>query len=498
MEKTLYHDIQARTNGEIYIGVVGPVRTGKSTFIKRFMEVCVLEHMEDTYAKNQAVDELPQSGGGKTIMTTEPKFIPSEAAEVCFSNETKAKIRLIDCVGYMVDGAIGHMEGNQMRMVKTPWTEEEIPFTQAAEIGTKKVIEDHSTVGIVVTTDGSFTGLEKEEYEAALEKTIHQLKEVRKPFLVLLNSERPYSNETKSYADQISKKYQVTVLPGNLAQLKKTDIHEMMNQLLLEFPIHRIHFQLPGWTFLLRETHPFWNTFLQAIREKMQTIDKMQDLNEAFFPSEDSSIWKGIISNRNMADGTIDATIHVQEVYYYGLLSELLGEEVTDELEFFELLTETAQMKQEYEQVRHALESVRQKGYGVVTPTREEITLKKPEIIHQGNKYGVKMLAQSPSIHMIRANIETEIAPIVGTREQAEDLICYIESGKETQNGSGTSKENESVWETNIFGKTVEQMIQDGIQAKIAKIGEDSQIKLQDTMQKIVNETTGGLICIIL
>ena len=485
----LYKDIKHRCGGEIYIGVVGPVRTGKSTFIKRFMDLLVLPFMEDENAKKRAQDELPQSAGGKTITTTEPKFIPKEAAKLNLSGEVEVKVRLIDCVGFMVNGAAGHMENEAERMVKTPWFEQEIPFTQAAEIGTRKVITDHSTIGIVVTTDGSFGELPRESYEAPEEKTVSELKHLHKPFLILLNSAKPYSEETKRLAEELKEKYGVSVLPVNCEQLKKDDIHMIMEQVLYEFPVTMVEFYMPKWVEMLPNTHPMKADIIEKVRQLMNRIDTVQDVMQE--PPELSSeyVKRLKVDQINLADGCIRINLDVDESYYYEMLSELIGEEIASEYQLITKMQELSRMKKEYVKVLHAVESVRQRGYGVVTPERDEITLDKPEVIKHGSKFGIKIKAESPSIHMIRANIETEIAPIVGTEEQAKDLIRYIAD-------AGSS--GEGIWETNIFGKTVEQLVHDGITGKLAMIGEESQVKLQETMQKIVNDSNGGLVCIII
>lgn len=485
----MYKDIQARTAGDIYLGIVGPVRTGKSTFIKRFMDVCVLPNIEKEYEKKQAQDELPQSGTGKTITTTEPKFIPSEAAQIKLGGEIPVRVRLIDCVGYMVDGAAGHMEEDTERLVRTPWYDHEIPFTQAAEIGTYKVICDHSTIGIVVMTDGSFSDIPAENYEPAFEKTTEQLKNLNKPFVVLLNSERPYAEATRQMAEDLEKKYQVTVLPVNCMQLREEDIQNIMEKVLLEFPISNIAFYMPKWVEMLPSEHVVKQCIIAGIREKMPVYNKMKDIYEKPFLLENEYVTKMRVDGVNLADGSVQIGMEIDEACYYQMLTDMLGRTMESEYDLMDYLSESAKMRSEYEKVESAMACVRQKGYGVVTPERSEITLEKPEVIHHGNKFGVKIRAQSPSIHMIRANIETEIAPIVGTKEQAEDLIAYI-----GENEQG----NDGIWETNIFGKTVEQMVQDGISAKVSMIGDESQLKLQDTMQKIVNDTNGGLVCIII
>ncbi len=485
----LYQDIKQRCGGEIYIGVVGPVRTGKSTFIKRFMDLMVLPYMEDENAKERAQDELPQSAGGKMITTTEPKFIPKEAAALKLSGEVEVKVRLIDCVGFMVDGATGHLEEDAERMVKTPWFEQEIPFTQAAEIGTRKVITDHSTIGIVVTTDGSFGELPRKNYAEPEERTVTELKQLQKPFLILLNSSRPYSEETKRLAEEMQEKYGVSVLPVNCEQLKKEDIHQILEQILYEFPISTVEFYMPKWVELLQNTHPMKADIIERVREFVGKMDTIQDLLVENPTLSSDYVRQLKIEQINLADGSIRFRLEVDESYYYEMLSELIGEEVTGEYQLITKMQELSKMKREYSKVLHAMESVRQSGYGVVVPEREEIVLEKPELIRHGSKFGVKIKAQSPSIHMIRANIETEIAPIVGTEAQAEDLIRYITQADDQADG---------IWETNIFGKTVEQLVKDGITGKLSMIGEESQIKLQETMQKIVNDSNGGLVCIII
>lgn len=485
----LYHDIQKRTGGEIYIGVLGPVRTGKSTFIKRFMDVMVLPNIENEHEKTRALDELPQSAGGKTITTTEPKFIPKEAAKISLNGDIDVAVRLIDCVGYMVDGATGHMEENTERMVKTPWFENEIPFTQAAEIGTDKVMNDHSTIGLVVTTDGSFGELPRANYLNAEDKTIMALKQLHKPFIVLLNSQKPYSEEAKKIADEITEKYDVTVLPVNCEQLKKEDINNILENVLYEFPISVMEFYMPKWVEMLPKDNHMKQEMINCIRDIMKEYDTVRDVINAPIQIDNDFITRTKMDSINMSDGTIKILLNVDESYYYDMLSEMIGESITDEYQLMNKLKEFATMKNEYTKVQDAVNMVRMKGYGVVTPEKTEITLNKPELIKHGNKFGVKIKALSPSIHLIRANIETEIAPIVGTEQQADDLIQYINDEDASQDG---------IWETNIFGKTVEQLVNDGITAKVASIGEDSQLKLQDTMQKIVNDSNGGMVCIII
>ncbi|MBQ7775060.1 MAG: stage IV sporulation protein A [Lachnospiraceae bacterium] len=485
----LYHDIQERCKGEIYIGVLGPVRTGKSTFIKRFMDVCVLPFMEDEHAKQRAMDELPQSAGGKTITTTEPKFIPKEAAQIPLTDGIDVKVRLIDCVGYMVEGAAGHMEEDTERMVRTPWFEEEIPFTQAAEIGTDKVMNDHSTIGLVVLTDGSFGEISRANYVPAEEKTIAALKKIHKPFLVLLNSQKPYSEETQKLAEELKQKYGVAVLPVNCAQLKKEDIYHILENVLYEFPISVMEFYMPKWIEMLPDTNKLKQELMGELRQKMTMYSTLRDCMENPMSMESEFVDKVKMDHMNLANGVVRVQLSMDDAYYYEMLSGMLGEQVKDEYQLLAKLKEYAAMKNEYAKVLEAVQDVRLRGYGVVKPTREEILLNEPEVIRHGNKYGVKIKAVSPSVHMIKANIETEIAPIVGTQQQAEDLIKYIGENAKAENG---------IWDTNIFGKTVEQLVNDGIAVKTASIGEECQVKLQDTMQKVVNDSNGGMVCIII
>lgn len=488
-EYDLYNDIQVRCKGEIYIGVVGPVRTGKSTFIKRFMDLMVLPNMAESYEKELVVDELPQSAGGKTITTTEPKFIPKEAAKISFGEGIEAKVRLIDCVGYMVDGASGHMEEERERMVKTPWSSEEIPFTKAAEIGTRKVINDHSTIGIVITCDGSIGDIPRENYIQAEERTIKELKKLRKPFLVLLNTTKPYSEESLSLAEEIRSKFSVAVMPVNCEQLKKEDINQIFENILYEFPLTRMEFYMPKWVEMLSSEHKMKNDIINRVKELMKKYYCIRDVKNNPVTLDGPYIRKCKTDALDMADGCIRIWLDVDDTYYYEMLSEMAGESIENEYQLLSALREMTKMKKEYAKVLNAVSAVRQKGYGVVTPERSEIKLDTPEVIKHGNKFGVKIHAESPSIHMIRANIETEISPIVGSEEQAQDLIRFI---------IDSSKKEDGIWETNIFGKSVEQLINDGITSKITMIGDESQQKLQETMQKIVNDSNGGMVCIII
>lgn len=486
----VYSDIKARTGGEIYIGVVGPVRTGKSTFIKRFMELMVLPEMEDSHARERTRDELPQSSAGKTIMTTEPKFIPKEAAQISLGEGIDVKARLIDCVGFMVEGAAGHIENNTERLVKTPWFEKEIPFTEAAELGTRKVITDHSTIGLVITTDGSFGEIRRPSYLPAEEKTVRELKSLGKPFLILLNSMRPYSEETKALAERMTEQYGVQVIPVNCEQLKAEDIRGILEQILLEFPVTEVDFSIPRWMEILPRDHWLKAAVIQAARDMMKKTVHMRDVPRSFSAEQGDAIRKIRISSMKMDDGSVQAAVEVDDSHYYRILSEYVGLEIGGEYQLMQTLRELASRQREYEKMAAAVSQVRMKGYGVVTPSREEIVLDEPQVVRHGNKYGVKMRAQAPSINLIKAQIETEIAPIVGSEQQAEDLIRYIRENA----GQG----EDGIWNTNIFGKSIAQIVDDGIQAKISQMTEDCQLKLQDTLQKIINDSNGGMICIII
>lgn len=486
----LYKDIKDRTEGEIYIGVVGPVRCGKSTFIKRFMETLVLPTMTDDNKIARAKDELPQSSDGKTIMTTEPKFIPKEAALINLDEETSVKVRLIDCVGYMVDGAVGHIENEKERMVKTPWFDYEIPFTKAAEIGTKKVISDHSTIGIVITGDGSFGEFSRADYALPEEQTIKELKALGKPFIVLLNSSRPYSEECRHQADELMEKYDVSVMCVNCEQLKKEDIHNILLNVLMEFPISELNFYMPKWIEMLDNSHPIKEDVINCIKSKITNLRVMRNVDNSAFDTECPYVTGIKIQNKDMSHGIVSLNVQIDDTYYYNVLSELTGANITNEYELIYTIKELSRMKEDFSKVNNAVDSVKQKGYGVVLPARDEISLDEPEIIKNGTKFGVKIKACAPSIHFIKSNIYTEISPIVGSEEQAEDLIKFIKSsGKENTDG---------IWETNIFGKTIEQIVNEGIRTKIDKLSDETQSKMQDTLQKITNDSKGGVICIII
>lgn len=486
----LYKDIQARTGGEIYIGVVGPVRTGKSTFIKRFMDLLVIPNIVNVHSKERTIDELPQSAAGKTIMTTEPKFIPKEAATIKISDDTEVNVRLIDCVGYMVNGATGHLENDQERLVKTPWYDYDIPFTKAAEIGTRKVINDHSTIGIVVTTDGSFGDLARENYLEAEEKTINELKNLSKPFIVLLNSDKPYSDEAVQLSQDIASKYDTTVLPVNCEQLKQEDVYRIMESVLYEFPVTELDFYIPKWIEMLPNDHWLKREIITVVKNLVNDVSLVKDISGDKFDTSCPYIKQIKIDKKDLSTGNVSLKVDVDDSYYYEILSDLTGAQISGEYQLIQLIKDFSKLKSEYEKVSEAMQSVKYKGYGVVTPSKEEITLDKPEVIKTGSKYGVKIKAEAPSIHMIKANILTEIAPIVGTEDQAKDLQEFINENNEKSEGG--------IWDTNIFGKTIEQIVDDGIRTKIAKLSDDTQSKMQNALQKITNDGNGGVIFIII
>lgn len=488
-EYDVYKDINKRTNGEIYLAVVGPVRTGKSTFIKRFMDLMVIPEIKDENVKERTLDELPQSATGTTIMTTEPKFIPKEAAKIEISPETVVSVRLIDCVGYMVKGATGHVENDVERMVKTPWFDYDIPFTKAAEIGTKKVINEHSTIGVVITTDGSFGDIARENYVEPEERTINQLKNLGKPFIVLLNSQKPFAKETLQLAEEIGQKNDVTVLPINCAQLKREEIHKILETVLYEFPISTISFRIPKWVEMLDEEHYFKKSIVDSIKNIIMGMKKVKDTKELGSMVSDY-IRQSRIDKTDLSTGNIDVNLVMDDNHYYSVLSDLTGTEINNEYNLINALKNYAVLKDDYSKIEEAMTNVNFKGYGVVTPSKEEIMLEEPEIIKNGNKYGIKIKAKAPSIHMIKTEVLTEIAPIVGNEEQAKDLIEYIkENGEKSENG---------IFETNIFGKSIEQIVEEGIRNKLEKLSDETQDKLKNTLEKITNESNGGVICIII
>lgn len=487
----IYRDISERTNGDIYIGVVGPVRTGKSTFIKRFMEALVIPNINNAHNKQRTQDELPQSGDGKMITTTEPKFIPNEAVAIAIGDDFEAKVRMIDCVGYMIPDADGHMYDTHPRMVKTPWFEEEIPFAQAAEIGTQKVITDHSTIGIVITTDGTVTEFERSNYEEAEKRVVSELKSLGKPFVVVYNTKRPYDADTIETVQQLTTSYNVPVVPMNVAQIKIDDIHSLLERVLYEFPLNEIQFVFPKWVEALENNHWLKRQLIESIKELIYPLENIREIKSSLDSFKNVDIIKNVFLDKiHLGDGVVKIDISTTDDLFYRILSETTGMEINGDHELINLIRKLAEIKKEYDKVAYALNEVKQKGYGVVSPIFEELTLEDPEIVRHGNKFAVKLRASAPSYHIIRANIQTEISPIVGTEKQSEELVKYLSSEFEN--------DPTKVWESNIFGKSLYELVNDGLQNKLYHMSEDAQGKLQETLQKIINEGHGGLICIIL
>ncbi len=487
----LYEDIAKRTEGDIYVGVVGPVRTGKSTFIKRFMDLLVIPNIENEYKRERALDELPQSASGRTIMTTEPKFIPNEAIDITMGEHLKLKVRLVDCVGYLVNNAIGYLEDDMPRMVKTPWSDEEIPFEQAAEIGTKKVIEEHSTIGILITTDGSITDIPREDYIEAEERVVRELKNLNKPFIMLLNSENPQDEQTILLAKKLEEKYGISVLPTNCSTLTIEDIHMIFSKILYEFPIERINFNFPKWTNGLEETHWLKQELYKEVKEAFYDIRLLKQIETSVQKVQKTEIIeKTRVEEILLGTGCVNITVELKEELFYQILTEISGVEIHNEGDLFSTMNVLAKSKKEYDKIAYALEEVKAKGYGIVTPSMDELILDEPEMVKQGSRFGVKLKARAPSIHLIKTEVETEVSPIVGSEKQSEELVNYLLSEFET--------DPQKIWESNIFGKSLHELVNEGLQNKLSKMPEDAQMKLQETLERIVNEGSGGLICIIL
>lgn len=486
----IYQNIATRTNGDIYIGVVGPVRTGKSTFIKNFMNAAVLPNIKNEYKKERARDELPQSSNGKMIMTTEPKFVPNEAVEVVL-DDVKFNMRMIDCVGYLVKNALGHVEGNVPRMVNTPWFEKQIPFEEAAEIGTKKVIEEHSTIGILITTDGSVTELSREDYLPAEERVAKELRNQNKPYIIILNTSNPSSESAQKLSRELEQKYDAPVMPINCANLTASDINEIMSKLLYEFPINEIDIELPKWVEELDKNHPLRNDLIKIIREKFSMIKNLRQIKNIGLEMENEEIIDRVkVDAIELGEGKTTANIDIDKKLFYEILSQMSGVSVKEEGDLFSIVTSLSQKKKAYDKIEMALADVNRKGYGIVTPSIEELSLAEPEIVKQGSKFGVKLRAKAPSLHIVRADIETEVSPIVGSEKQSEELVNYLM--KEFED------DPKKIWQSNIFGKSLHELVNEGLQTKLHKMPEDAQCKLQETLEKIINEGSGGLICIIL
>ena len=487
---TIYQEMAKRTANSIYLGVVGPVRTGKSTLIKRFMELQVLPFIENSYRRDRARDELPQSGSGRTIMTAEPKFVPEEAVEIR-TGESAFSLRMIDCVGYMVPGAMGQFEDLSPRMVTTPWFDHAIPMPEAAEIGTRKVITEHATVGIVVTTDGTVTDLPREEYLEAEERVIRELQELGKPFVVVVNSSQPESERCRAIADDIHDRFHVCCLRLNCLEATQTELEEMMRLLLYEFPLVEVAFYLPAWVEALPEDHPIKSGIYQSISSRCGELHHIRQLEECLRQLEDDErLQKVGVRRIDPGTGCAAAELHVHRKLFYETLGQRSGLTVRDDGDLMALLTELSAAKKAYDAVAPALQAARETGYGIVMPGVEELDLADPEIIRQGGRCGLRMKATAPSIHMIRADIETTVSPIVGNEKQSEDMVNYL-----LQEFEGAP---EKLWQSNIFGRSFHAIVSDDLQAKAARMPEDSRKKLREALERIINEGSGGLICIIL
>ena len=488
---SIYQNIATRTAGDIYIGVVGPVRTGKSTFIKRFMETQVIPNIDNVYRKERAKDELPQSGSGRTIMTAEPKFVPEEAVEIALEDGAAFSVRLIDCVGYMVKGAIGSTEDDQPRMVTTPWYDHEIPMTEAAEIGTRKVIAEHSTIGIVITTDGTISEIPREDYLEAEERVIRELQELGKPFIVLLNSAEAHSDRAKAIARDIASRYEVNCVPVNCQELEEEDVTNILKGVLYEFPMQELDLFLPPWVDALPGDHPIKASVYAAIREGTSGLRHIREVDRAVKAmGQCDDISEAKITGIQLGTGVVSAELRLPRELFYRTLSEQSGFDIADDGDLMSLLTRLALVKTEYDKVAGALKDVRETGYGIVVPSIDELELEEPEIVKQGGRYGVKLKASAPSIHMIRADIETAVSPIVGNEKQSEDMVNYLLQEFE----GDTSK----IWQSNIFGRSFHELVSEDLQSKLKRMPEDARKKLQETLERIINEGSGGLICIIL
>lgn len=491
MYSDIYNDISKRTGGDIYIGVVGPVRTGKSTFIKRFMDTLVIPNISDSFVKERALDELPQSAAGRTIMTTEPKFIPEDAIELGMGDNIKMRVRLIDCVGYIVPSSVGYIEEDQPRMVRTPWYDEEIPFNMAAEIGTKKVITEHSTIGLVITTDGSISSIPRDEYEEAEERVINELKELNKPFVVLMNCIEPKSASVISLCASLTEKYSVPVVPVNCLELTEQEISDVLTDVLYEFPVSNVGINFPSWINSLEKDNYLKSSIFTSIRQNAVNITNIRSVS-AFADAlkENEYIESVSVNSLDLSTGMVSIKLYVDNSYFYKVLSENCNVEIKNEKELMSKFSELIQMRHKYERFSKALSEVEETGYGIVKPEMNELSLGEPEIMKQGGRYGVKLKAEAPSIHMIKCNTYTEVAPIVGSESQSQELVLYLLKEFE---------ENPSdIWNTNIFGKSLHELVSEGLNNKLYRMPIDARNKFRETIERVINEGCNGLICIIL
>ncbi len=488
---SIYQDIATRTGGDIYIGVVGPVRTGKSTLIKRFMETLVVPNIESKFSRDRATDELPQASAGRTIMTTEPKFIPEDAAKITLDHGAELNVRMIDCVGYIVPSSLGYIENEQPRMVMTPWFDTAVPFNMAAEVGTQKVINEHSTIGLVVTTDGSFSEIPREEYAEVEERVISELREINKPFVVLLNSLNPDSEQTMALARELSERYSVAVIPVSCAEISEEDIRNILSQILFEFPVKEINLQMPLWINSLPKEHPIKNAVFSAVSDAAGDISKISDIEKAIPAlSNCEFIESAQVSSIDLGKGSATVSAEMRPELFFRILGEISGLDIANEGDLMQQMIELSEVKREYDKIKPALDEVKATGYGIVMPQIDELTLAEPEIVRQGGKYGVRLSASAPSIHMMRADINAEVSPIVGSEKQSEELVMYLLNEFE--------ENPKDIWDSNIFGKSLHELINEGLHNKLYRMPSDARMKLQETIERIINEGCGGLICIIL
>nr|MDD6335610.1 stage IV sporulation protein A [bacterium] len=486
----LYRDMAMRTDGQIYLGVVGPVRTGKSTFIKRFMELAVLPAVEDAFARERMIDELPQSAAGRTIMTTQPNFVPDRAAELKLGDSV-ARVRLIDCVGYLTRGALGYLENGQARQVKTPWSEEEMPFEEAAELGTRKVIEDHATVGLVITTDGSITELPRAGYIEAEERVIAELKALGKPFAVVLNTTSPQDPDTTRLAAALSEKYDVAVCPLNVDQMGMEDLENLLLSVLNEFPLREVQLEIPSWAQALPWDHWLPQQLMEGLRRSSEGMMRMRDCDKLLAPLSDcDSVIQVKVEIKELATGNVRIAVTLKDGLYYQLLSEACGMPVKGDYHLLQMLRDFAEAKRVFDRFEEAIRSATETGYGMVPPTVDEMMLEEPQIVHQGGRFGVKLKASAPSLHLMRVQIETEVSPIVGSEKQSEELLNYMLSEFES--------DPKKIWETNLFGKSLHDLVKEGLASKLTRMPDDVRMKMSQTLSRIINEGTGNMICILL
>ena len=487
----IYEDIAKRTQGDIYIGVVGPVRTGKSTFIRKFMETLVLPNIENEFKRDRTRDEIPQSGSGKTIMTVEPKFVPADGVVIQLKDSVSLKVRMVDCVGYIVEGALGHEENGKQRLVSTPWSKDAMTFEEAAEIGTKKVIRDHSTIGVVVITDGSVTGIERGSYIEAEERVIDELKSMNKPFVVILNSLTPKDEKTEILRNELEEKYDVPILPVNVEQMEEPDIENILETVLYDFPLNEIRMNISKWVEGLEKNHWIKESIISTLKQCIANLQKIRDIDDIVNGFENLEFLDGVtVQNVELGEGVVNIQLSTKQELFYNVLEEKSGFKIEEDSQLLNLVTTLSRVKQEYDKIEVALNDAKNFGYGVVAPSLSELSLEEPEIIKQGKQYGVKLKANAPSLHIIKADISTEVSPIVGNQNQGEEMVKYLLNEFE-QNPS-------EIWESNMFGKSLNDLVKEQLQSKLYTMPDEIRFKIQKTLQKIINEGSNNIITIIL